>query len=73
LAPLDSLAIDNLDRIVFVVMTFTNYVVYRLNFEVSLDLSFSGTGYVTVSIGAAPHDITGIAIQPDNKIVGVGG
>ncbi len=68
-----TLVIDNLNRIVFVVLTPTNYVVYRLNFDGSLDLTFSGTGYVTVPIGMPTFAITGIAIQPDNKIVGVGG
>ncbi len=68
----DSVAIDNLDRIVLVAITSTSFVVYRFNFDGSPDLSFSGTGRVTIPIGTTPF-ITGVAIQPDNKIVGVGG
>jgi len=67
-----TIAIDNQDRIVFVVLTSTSYVVYRLNFDGSLDLSFAGTGFVAIPI-TLPFPITGLAIQPDNKIVGVGG
>jgi len=67
-----TITIDNQDRIVFVVLTTTSYVVYRLNFDGSLDSSFGGTGSVAIPIGA-PFPITGLAIQPDNKIVGVGG
>src|SRR5260370_7648797 len=66
-----TLVIDNLNRIVFVVLTPTNYVVYRLNFDGSLDLTFSGTGYVTVPLGTPTFAITGIPIPPPNHLAPV--
>lgn len=69
----DSLAIDQLDRIVLIATTSTSYVVHRFNFDGSADVSFSGTGSVTIPAGTAPYPVTAIAIYPDNKILGVGG
>src|SRR5216683_1368782 len=70
----DTIAVDNLNRIIVVGTFGTGYVLWRLNFDGSSDLSFAGTGYFTFSTGASPpYPITGVAIQADNKIVGVGG
>src|SRR5215472_14390342 len=67
-----ALAIDNQGRIVLVALTFNSHVVYRLNSDGSPDLSFAGTGSMTVFLGN-DHPITGVAIQADNKIVAVSG
>jgi len=67
-----ALAIDNQDRIVLVAIATDFHVVYRLNFDGSPDLGFSGTGSMTVPLGGFVFGITGVAIQPDNKIVAAG-
>ena len=71
----NSLAIDTQERIV--VMTPAgnpfSYVVYRFNFDGSPDSSFSEMGRVIVPMSRNVYALTDVAIQPDNKIVGVGG
>lgn len=69
----DTIALDNLNRIVVLGLSDTGYVLWRINFDGSPDVSFAGTGYFTFSAGARPYAITGLATQADNKIVGVGG
>jgi hypothetical protein len=50
----DTIAVDNLNRIILVGTFGTGYVLWRLNFDGSSDLSFAGTGYFTFSTGASP-------------------
>src|SRR6516225_6734356 len=69
----DSIALDNLNRIVVVGFLDTGYVLWRINFDGSPDLSFGGTGYLSFTVGALPNPISGVAVQSDDKIVGVGG
>ena len=72
-AAADSLAIDQLDRIVLIATTSTSYVALRFNFDGSADLSFGGTGMLSIPIEGGPFPITGVAIDDENRIVGVGG
>ena len=72
-AAADSLVIDQLDRIVLIATTSTSYVVLRFNFDGSADLSFGGTGILTIPIEGGPFPITGVAIDAENRILGVGG
>ena len=67
-----AVAIDNQDRIVLVAPNASSQVVYRLNFDGSLDLSFAGTGSMPVPLGSV-FPIVGAAIQSDDKIVAVSG
>jgi uncharacterized delta-60 repeat protein len=46
--------------------------VVRYNTDGSLDTSFNGTGKVMTSIGDGDDEFSGVAIQPDGKIVGAG-
>jgi uncharacterized delta-60 repeat protein len=66
------LAIDNQGRIVMLALTATTHVVYRFNFDGSPDLSFAQTGSITIPFGVSLFPIIGVAIQSDDKIVGVG-
>jgi uncharacterized delta-60 repeat protein len=68
-----ALAIDNLSRIVLVSGSSNQHVVYRFNFDGTPDLSFSGTGSMSVPLGFSVFPIVGLAIQSDNKIIGAGG
>lgn len=68
-----NLAIDHLDRIILGIQVPTGYTVYRFNLDGSPDLGFGGTGSVDVSLQAEVFAVSDFAIQPDNKIVGVGG
>ena len=70
--PVTEVAVDNQDRIVLVAVTANSHVVFRLNFDGSPDLGFAGTGNMTVPLGSV-YPITGVAIQPDDKIVAVSG
>ncbi len=45
------IAIDNLSRIVFVGLTSTGHIVYRLNFDGSMDSTFGLSGTVQVPLG----------------------
>ncbi len=42
------------------------------NGSISLDASFSGTGYAITSFGSVDEVAYGIVVQPDNKVVAVG-
>jgi len=68
-----SVAIDNQNRIVIVTPMPTSHLVHRLNFDGSVDSSFSGTGSTNVPLGQSVLAIAGVAIQPDDQIVGAGG
>jgi len=72
-AAADSLAIDQLDRIVLIATTSTSYVAHRFNFDGSSDLSFGGTGILSIPIEGGPFPIAGVAIDAENRILGVGG
>jgi len=71
----NNLAIDNSERIVLLTVTrgLRSFLLYRFNFDGSPDLTFSGVGSTTVPTSYSIYPVIGVAIQPDNKIVGVGG
>ncbi len=70
----NSLAIDNSDRIVLLTISYQrSFLVYRFNFDGSPDLTFAKSGSTSVPVGGNIYAVTGVAIQSDNKIVGVGG
>jgi uncharacterized delta-60 repeat protein len=70
----NTLALDNQERIILLTIGAGEYFVYRFNrLDGSPDLSFSPTGRVSIRTGAAIYAVVGLAVQPDNKIVGVGG
>jgi uncharacterized delta-60 repeat protein len=50
-----------------------DFAIVRYNTDGSLDTSFNGTGKVTTPIGAADEVGYSIALQPDGKILVVGG
>jgi uncharacterized delta-60 repeat protein len=68
-----ALAIDCLGRIVLVSGNSNQHVVYRFNFDGTPDLSFSGTGSMSVPLGFNVFPIVGLAIQSDDKIIGAAG
>jgi uncharacterized delta-60 repeat protein len=69
-----TLALDNQERIVLLTIGAGEYFVYRFNkIDGSPDLTFSSTGRVSIRTGSAIYAVAGLAIQPDNKIMGVGG
>jgi len=49
-----------------------DYLVVRYNADGSLDTSFDGDGYATLSFGANREDALGVALQSDGRIVVVG-
>ncbi len=49
-----------------------DYLVVRYNTDGSLDTSFDGDGYATLSFGVNREDALGVALQSDGKIVVVG-
>jgi uncharacterized delta-60 repeat protein len=70
----NSIAIDRQDRIVIATAGQNSHFVHRLNVDGSADVSLSGTGLVEIPLGGSVTvPITGVAIQPDNQIVAVGG
>lgn len=70
----NTLALDNQERIVLLTLGSGEYFVYRFNkLDGSPDLSFSPTGRVSIRTDSAIYGVVGLAIQPDNKIIGVGG
>ncbi len=64
-----ALAIDSVGRIVLVSGNANQHVVYRFNFDGTPDLSFSGTGRMTVPLGFPVFPIVGLAIQSDDKFI----
>src|SRR5215471_21291153 len=68
----NSIATDNQDRIVMITATASSYLIHRVNVDGSPDLSFSGTGHREIPLLGFIGPITGVAVQPDNRIVGVG-
>ena len=48
------------------------FLVQRHNTDGSLDTSFGNVGTVTIDFGGSDHVATGVAVQPDGKIVVVG-
>ena len=71
----NNLAVDNSERIVLLTITrdLRSFLVYRFNFDGSPDLTFSGDGSTTLPVGASIYPVIGVAIQPDDEIIGVGG
>ncbi len=68
-----SLAIDPQERIVLLTAQPRDYFVFRFNFDGSPDLTFGGTGQISVPIGGIIYPVTDIITQPDDKVIGVGG
>jgi uncharacterized delta-60 repeat protein len=68
----NSLTVDHQNRIVLLTASPRDYFLYRFNFDGSPDLSFSGSGRVTIPIGAPIYALTEVMTQADDRIVGVG-
>jgi uncharacterized delta-60 repeat protein/CSLREA domain-containing protein len=49
-----------------------DFLVQRYNIDGSLDTSFGNAGSATVDFGSSDDEATGVAVQPDGKIVVVG-
>lgn len=72
------LALDSQERVVLLTIGRVagggEYFVYRFNrLDGSPDLSFSPTGRVSIRTGANIYGVVGLVIQPDDKVLGVGG
>src|SRR4051812_36799290 len=72
-----AMVIQSDDNIVVVGHVFngsdTDFAIVRYKADGTLDTSFGGTGVVTTDVGGGNDYASGVALQPDGKIVVVGG
>jgi uncharacterized delta-60 repeat protein len=66
------LVIQPTGKIVIVGNTYRSVALARFEPDGTLDRSFGGDGTITTKVGAGPATASGIAIQPDGKILAVG-